>query len=67
MRPIDITNRMDTVVGISKVISKEEARPKVEQSLTKLQKEMETFDDEFNKLHEVVLPNLWGPNGDLFT
>jgi len=67
LRPLDIAYRMDVVVEISKVISKEEARAKAEQSLARLQKEVEYFYDKFNKILEAGLPNLWGKNGELFT
>lgn len=62
-----ISDRMETIIEICKVISKEEARAKAEQSLEKLQKEVASFDVKFNQLLEAELPNWWGANGELLT
>lgn len=67
LRPLDIPDRVEAVDGIYKVIAKEEARYKEEQSMTKMQKEFSRFDVTFNQLLEAELPNCWGEDGELLS
>lgn len=50
LRPLDISDRMEIIVDISKVMLKEEAKANVKQSLVEKEKEVSTFDVNFNQL-----------------
>lgn len=64
---MDITDMISAVLDISKVISKEESRARAKQSLIRVQKDVAIFSEEFDKILHVVLPNMCGPHGELFS
>lgn len=67
LKSLNMPNRVEAMDGIYKVISKEEARTKVEQSLTKLQKELSSFDVTFNHILEIGLPKSHGEDGEFLS
>lgn len=56
LRPIDVEDRVSVVMGISKVIFKEEARVRVEQCIRVLQKEVASLNVEFDRVVQDGLP-----------
>jgi len=66
LRPMDIVDMTNTIVYIFKVISKEESQVKAKLSSIKLQRDVATFNGEFDRFRHAGLPNLWGSCGEYF-
>lgn len=67
VRPVDIVDRVSVVIEISKSILREESRVRAEQCLGVAQKEVASFNVEFDRVVQVGLPNCWGSRGEFLS
>lgn len=65
LRPIDMVDRVNSIMDISKVILKEEARVKTKECLEVVSKYVADFSDEFERVVLAGLCNCWYFLGEL--
>lgn len=65
LRPIDVVDIVPTIMEISKVFQKEEAREKVEEYLEVVAKNVNAFNDEFYRIVREGFPSCWDYGGVL--